>query len=351
MDLLDNSKKANQKATIFMKTTPFFSIIIPVFRAKDYISRCIESCINQTFQDIEIIAIDDCGQDETIEIVKNYAKQDQRIAILYNPTNLGAFHSRIQGIECAKGQYCLFVDCDDFIALNALEILYQTIQKNPSDLIHFRFSYFPNTLLKPSPRIKNSFLQNSPTIQAINANTTFQSICDKAFKSNYAKLVAKKLSFIQKPFSCMEDGLFFLVTSFEIQTYIGLDKILYFYQNNSQSTTKLINQNAFETKLKDFQNGLEILQTVKILYPQHLKTIQQYEKKVISAYILEGRKYAEQELNSILKIISSCNFTKKPFSLQSTYLKSTLLSLRYFYRWQTVIRVFIYILTLGIIKI
>lgn len=351
MGLLDNPKKTNQKTATIMKTSPFFSIIIPVFRAKDYISRCIESCVNQTFQNLEIIAIDDCGQDGTIEIVQNYAKQDQRITILYNSKNFGAFHSRIKGIKQASGEYCLFVDCDDFISLDALKILHQTIQDNPSDIVHFCFSYFPNILLKSSPKLKSSFLKNSLAIQAINTNTTFQSICDKAFKSNYAKLVAKKLSFIQKPFSCMEDGLFFLVASFEIQSYISIDKTLYFYQNNPQSTTKLVSQKAFEKKIKDFQNGLDILQVVKTLYPRHFKIIQHYEKKVASAYILEGRMYTKQNLQEILKLISNYCFSKQAIPPLSTYLNSTILSLRYFYRWQTLARIFIYLFTLGKIRL
>lgn len=350
MDLLDNSKKTNQKNTL-MRSTPFFSIIIPIFRAKEYISGCIESCINQTFQNLEIIAIDDYGQDDTMKIVKNYAKQDHRITILYNSKNLGAFHSRLRGINYARGQYCLFVDCDDFIDPNLLETLYQILQKKPADIVHFRFRYIPNSFFKSSPRLKNSFLQNPQIIQNLNTNTTFQSICDKAFKSSYAKIIAKKLSFIQEPFSCLEDGLFFLVASFEIQSYISIDKIFYFYQNNPQSTTKLIGQKTFKNKIKDFQNGFNILQTLKTLYPQHLKLIQHYERKVISAYILEARMYSRHNLQEILKLISNYYIPKQTIPLLPTYLNSTILSLRYFYRKQTLVRIFVYFLTFGKIRL
>lgn len=351
MDLLDDSKKASKKTTTLMKVYPFFSIIIPVFKAKDYIARCMKNCTNQTFQDLEIIIIDDCGEDETIEIAKNYARQDQRIIILHNPQNLGAFHSRLRGIHQAKGKYLIFVDCDDFISLDTLETLYQNIQQNSADIIHYRFSYFPNNILKPSPKLKNSMLKNPKIYQTLNTNTVFQSICDKAFKSHYAKLVAKKLSFIQEPFSCMEDGLFFLVASFEIQSYISLDKILYFYQNNPQSTTKLVDKKVSVKKLRDFNNGLKIIQIVKTLYPQHLEIIQQYEQKIVSAYILEGRRYAKQDLQNILKLISKYHFSKQVFFPLSTYLKSTLLSIKYFYRWQTVVRFLLNIFSFGKVKL
>lgn len=350
MDSMDNPQKTD-KENFFVMKTPFFSIITPIFRAKDYISRCIESCLTQSFQDFELILIDDCGQDGTIRIAQAYAEIEKNITILHNPHNLGAFHSRARGIEYARGEYCLFVDCDDFIAPNTLETLYQLIEKNPADIIHFCFSYFPSNLLKPSPPLKNSTLTNPTIYQTLNTNTTFQSICDKAIKSKYAKLVSQKLDFIHSPFSCMEDGLFFLIATFEVQSYISIDKKLYFYQNNPQSTTKLSSQITFDKKLQDFKNGLKTLQHIKTLYPQHIAIIQQYETKIISAYILEGRKYGEKEFQQLLAFLSNHHFIKKPLSFLSTYLKSTSLSIRYFYRWQTLARICFYLFTLGKIKL
>lgn len=351
MDPLDNPQKTNQKASFTMKSSPFFSIIIPIFRAKAYISRCIKSCLAQSFQDFELILIDDCGQDGSIQIAQEFAQNDQRITILHNPKNLGAFHSRNKGIEYARGKYCLFVDCDDFIAPNTLKALYQLIEKNPADIIHFRFSYFPKNLIKPSPPLSNSTLENPKIYQTLNTNPTFQSICDKAFKTTCVKLVAQKLSFISPPFCSMEDGLFFLITTFEAQSYISIDKKLYFYQNNPQSTTKLATKDAFEKKLSDFENGLEIIQQIKILYPQHIQITQKYETKIISAYILEGRKYGKKQLQDLLILLEKYHFYKKPLSYLPTYLQSTLISIRYFYRWQTLARISFYLLTFGKIKL
>lgn len=334
-----------------MKSFPFFSIIIPIFRAKAYINRCIKSCLAQSFQDFELILIDDCGQDESIQIAQEFAQHDRRITILYNPKNIGAFHSRNKGIEYAQGEYCLFVDCDDFIAPNTLKVLYQLIKKNPADIIHFRFSYFPKTLLKPSPPLANVALENPKIYQTLNTNPIFQSICDKAFKTTCIKLVAQKLSFISQPFCSMEDGLFFLVTTFEAQNYISIEKKLYFYQNNPQSTTKLATKDAFEKKLSDFKNGLEIIQQIKILYPQHIRIIQKYETKIVSAYILEGRKYGKKQLQDLLNLLVKYHFCKKSLSYLPTYLQSTLISVKYFYRLQTLVRIGIYLLTFGKIKL
>ncbi|RDU68654.1 glycosyltransferase family 2 protein [Helicobacter cholecystus] len=328
---------------------PFFSIIIPVFKTEEYIQRCIQSCLNQTFKDFEIICIDDCGGDGSIQIVQKYQNLNPKITILYNPTNLGAFHSRARGIQHAQGEYCLFIDSDDFIANDALEILYQTIAKSPTDIIAYRFSYFPKRFFKFSPHLKNSSLTNPEIYQTLNTSTIFQSICNKCIKTSYAKLVANKLSFIHPPFSCCEDGLFFLILSFEVESYQALDQSLYFYQNNPYSTTRSIDQASLDKKILDFKNGLKILQEITQAYPQHTSLILKYREKIISAYILEARKYTKKDLIKILEICDkSTIFTALPFP---TYLLSAILSLRAFYRWQSLARIGIYLLTFGKIKL
>lgn len=111
-----------------MKTEPFFSIIIPVYNTEQYIERCLISCIEQTFKDIEIIVVDDCTQDNAMATVQRYAKNDSRIQIIRNLKNRGLFFTRIAGEKIAQGEYILCLDSDDFISTQMCQILYQTIQ-------------------------------------------------------------------------------------------------------------------------------------------------------------------------------------------------------------------------------
>lgn len=334
-----------------MKSILFFSIIVPVFKSRNYIDRCIQSCLNQTFSNFELILIDDCGNDGSIQIAQKYQKMNPKVIILYNSSNLGAFHSRLKGIQQASGKYCIFVDSDDFIASNTLEILHQTITKNFPDIIQYRFLYFPQKFFKPSPSLKNHSLTNPTIYQTLNTSTIFQSICDKCIKTYYAKLIADKLSFISHPFSCMEDGLFFLALSFEVQSYQSINQSLYFYQDNPCSTTKLVNKEMFRKKIIDFRNGLKIIQNISQIYPQHTSIIKKYKQKVTSAYILEGRKYKKEYLLEILKLLQVKNHTKFITLPLSAYLLSTLLSIKTFYRWQTLVRIGVYIFTLGKVKL
>ncbi|BEK33830.1 hypothetical protein B11447_12720 [Campylobacter jejuni] len=82
---------------------PKISIILPTFNVEKYITKALESCINQTFKDIEIIVVDDCGSDKSIDIAKEYAKKDERIKIIHNEENLGTFAARNNGVKAAGG--------------------------------------------------------------------------------------------------------------------------------------------------------------------------------------------------------------------------------------------------------
>ena len=107
-----------------MRENPKVSIIVPVWNPGPGISRCVESLRGQTLEDIEMIFVDDCGTDSAMDVVHAAAKEDSRIRILENPENLGPGISRNKGIEVARGEYLSFVDADDYVDLDFLEILY-----------------------------------------------------------------------------------------------------------------------------------------------------------------------------------------------------------------------------------
>ncbi|WP_034584063.1 glycosyltransferase family 2 protein [Helicobacter pametensis] len=330
---------------------PFFSIIIPVYNVQAYIAKCLDSVINQTFRDIEIIIVDDCGSDRSLEIVKGYATRDPRIKIIHNPRNLGTFHARLEGIKNASGKYCLFVDSDDFIKLETCEILHLKLQENPSiDLLHFGMSHDPNKWYFPSPLVHQGRLQQEKMQQFLICNSTFQSLCDKAIKTSSLKHSYAQLLFITPPLNMMEDGIVILVLSFEIKIYEGISDKLYFYRHNPQSMTRSISPDAFQKKFQDFKKLFSICEHIQTLYPQYTHLIQKYTYKIASATILSSRHYSPIELEQILTLLKSNNLNKSTLPLP-TYLASCLLSMKYFYRWQTLARIAAYILSFGKIKL
>ncbi|EAI4285052.1 TPA: glycosyltransferase family 2 protein [Campylobacter coli] len=115
---------------------PQLSIIIPLFNSCDFISRALQSCINQTLRDIEILVIDDKSEDESVKIALEFAKKDERVKIFQNDENLGTFATRNLGVLKSRAEFIMFLDSDDFLALNACEVALTKI-KQGFDLLCF----------------------------------------------------------------------------------------------------------------------------------------------------------------------------------------------------------------------
>ena len=123
---------------------PKISIIIPVYNVEKYISQCLDSAINQSLKDIEIIIVDDCGSDNSMDIAKEYAKNDNRIKIIKNKQNQGPFTSRNNAVLAANGEYLVFLDSDDFLDLRACEIAYNATKDGYYDIVTFGSYYWNN---------------------------------------------------------------------------------------------------------------------------------------------------------------------------------------------------------------
>ncbi len=109
------------------------SVIIPVFNVEKYLRKCLDSVINQTLKDLEIICINDGSEDSSLDILHEYAQRDNRI-ILVSQENCGLSATRNRGIEMATGQYIGFVDSDDWIDLDFYEKLYEAAIKYQADV-------------------------------------------------------------------------------------------------------------------------------------------------------------------------------------------------------------------------
>ena len=120
------------------------SIIIPVYNVEKYISQCLDSAINQSLKDIEIIIVDDCGSDKSMDIAKEYAKNDNRIKIIKNSQNMGLFLTRCEGIKFATGEYILNLDSDDFLDLRACEIASNATKDGYYDVVKFSAYNYEN---------------------------------------------------------------------------------------------------------------------------------------------------------------------------------------------------------------
>ena len=129
------------------------SIIVPVYNAADYLSLALESLIDQTLKEIEIICVDDGSTDRSLAIVKEYAATDARIRIV-TENNAGVAIARNNGIRRARGEYIAFLDADDFVEAPVLERLYLMAKEKDLDIAIADYDLFQDRTCKfvrPSP--------------------------------------------------------------------------------------------------------------------------------------------------------------------------------------------------------
>ena len=116
------------------------SIIIPCFNVEKYLDRCMESVVNQTLKDIEIILVDDLSPDLTPQKCDEWARKDNRVSVVHKRENEGLGYARNTGLEYAHGEYVAFLDSDDWFELDMMEFLYNECKKESLDVIYSEFN-------------------------------------------------------------------------------------------------------------------------------------------------------------------------------------------------------------------
>ena len=118
------------------------SVIIPVFNKEAYLGDCLDSVLNQSFNALEVICIDDASEDKSGDILQNFENRDARLRVIKNNENLGAGRSRNIGIEAAKGKFLRFVDADDLLPYNSIEKLHDRAIEAGADLVKGSLAIF-----------------------------------------------------------------------------------------------------------------------------------------------------------------------------------------------------------------
>ena len=111
------------------------SVIIPVYNVEQYLEKCLDSVCGQTLKDIETICVNDCSADNSLAVLKDYAKNDNRVKLIDFKENKGVSAARNEGIRNAQGEYIGFVDSDDWIDLNFYEKLYNKAIETDADIV------------------------------------------------------------------------------------------------------------------------------------------------------------------------------------------------------------------------
>ena len=228
---------------------PKISIIISVYNKEKYILRILRSIQNQNFDNIEIIFADDSSKDNSIQLIEKYQEEDQRIKLVKHDYNVGTLINRNDGALNAKGEYLLFLDCDDLLLDNILNLTYYTAKKDDLDIVQFR-AYWGKYLLNVYKYEYYGYIHNSTILyQPELSNLMYYEYPDKILQTEYnlwGKLIKrsvfleifKKIDkyYLEQHMTLHEDGMIIFILFQIAKSYLFLDEIGMFYYTNEDST-------------------------------------------------------------------------------------------------------------------
>ena len=218
---------------------PKISVIIPCYNVENYIGECLDSVINQTFEDVEILCINDGSTDNTLSILEGYAKKDNRIKI-FSQKNQGLSASRNLGLDKSKGDYIFFLDSDDYIELTTFEELLKHTEEMDLDVIIFKLRNFDDETKKEMydkyytmPFLKNIVGENVFDYNALKYKILRLSVTapGKLFKHELIKDLRFPVGLI------FEDNPFFLEVMFKAKRVFFLDEFFYNRRVHQDSIT------------------------------------------------------------------------------------------------------------------
>ena len=305
-------KKYEEKILKYSNITfkPKISVIIPIYNVQNYLILCIESVVSQILKEIEIICINDGSTDDSLLILQEYSKKDNRIMII-TQRNRGLSEARNTGIKYSNGEFIYFLDSDDFLEINALFELYNYAKKFNLDIIYFQTSQFKNndniTINKNNEKITDFTINLNDIMEGKYLYVQLRE------KNKYSPVVW--LSFIKKQFYIKtglsfypgilhEDVLFTLTGILSAKRAIYIDRKYHHYRVNNDSIMQS------KKTVKNLYGWL-------ISYCEILRILKknEFEQKVIDAINITGN-YLKRLIKQIIKIIS--NNEKKILSIKLT---------------------------------
>lgn len=290
------------------------SIIIPVYKAEKYLDQCVESLINQTYSNIEIVLVDDGSPDNCPKICDKWTKKDKRIKVIHKK-NAGTSKAVIDGINFCSGKYLLFVDSDDYVKNDYVEKLYSCLIENNADIAICNYtkvyesqpSRDINEIIAPKNYEKGVDLKNCAMLY-MGHEGLYLSPCrwNKIFRKS---IVLDSFKYLNPEISMGEDvNLTFYAMSVANKVSVLPDKLLFYRQlPNSISNTKRNNWIKHYNKLTK--------QLILINKELNLELEKEIYNSFVLSFINESMKYAvDNYTNKELKEFLSDEFLQECIS-------------------------------------
>ena len=215
------------------------SVVVPVYNVEKYLTECLDSIINQTLEDIEIICVNDGSTDSSLEILNNYAQKDKRIIVI-NKANSGYGNTMNIGINASTGEYIGIIESDDFADKNMFEDLYKTAKENDADIVKSDWYHYwsknkfsrKNNRISPAKAFKLTNSKQDKSLLRIDPSV-WSAIYKRDFLNKY------NIRFLETPGASYQDLAFSFKVFALAERVILIDKAyLYYRQDNMNSSVK-----------------------------------------------------------------------------------------------------------------
>lgn len=306
---------------------PKISIIVPVYNSEKYLKRCLDSLVNQTLKDIEIIAINDGSTDNSINILNEY----KQLKIINHLQNKGIGQSRNDALKIATGEYIGFVDSDDYVDLKMFEKYYEYAKKNNLDIVtgyYYKVIGDNISIFKNHDFEINNYQNNPKLINLIDLGP-----CNKIFNHNIIK--TNNIQFEEK--LKFEDVPFVLKNLYHANAVGHIDNAFYYYCVRDKSETTTIDK-----RTKDI---FKILENINTYYKNINDELEYLNIREVTMYLLKQKNQRNKNLRTDF-INYGYDFLNKNFLnwknnkyyLQESFLKRIIKNNKIFLRFYCSIR-------------
>lgn len=280
-------------------TTPKISVIVPVYKVEQYLHRCIDSILSQSFTDFELLLIDDGSPDNCGKICDEYTQKDSRVRVFHKP-NGGVSSARNLGLDNAKGEWVAFIDSDDYISVDYLEELCSYKENTNSDLV---------AISRKLDETHSSVTLHREKFSLLFSLYKFDKFCPPWGKIFRKDIIERYNLKFNTEIHLGEDLMFVLFYLLEINSITLISSDKYYYEDErSDSLTKRLNpyKNEFAGKM-EFDRIVSLLMKNMIL-----------DDKAV--FELEGSRkyYTERTLSSIMRLPKRCDRIMKIRNLDLT---------------------------------
>jgi glycosyltransferase involved in cell wall biosynthesis len=276
---------------------PLVSIVLPVYNGEKFLEESIESCLNQSYQNIELIIINDCSTDDTLKIANEFADKDVRIKIITNKENKKLPASLNIGHNKAKGDFITWTSDDNKYELNAVEVMLKTLLEKNADIVYSDIMIIDHN----GQKVRDV---EFPTIE----NIIFRNYIGSCFL--YRKEVFERNKGYNENYFLVEDYDFWL-RAISHSRFYQLRKKLYQYRKHD---TSLTHQIAFNDEKKEIWN-----ENVTKMYSHFSETFLEKDFVVISDFLSKSLNYQKMPFEWIVKNERVINLFKKNLSMNGNF--------------------------------